>query len=270
MRTVARTLQLLLLALPALASCAWAAELSGTIHSPTGKLPADVKVVGARRDKLPDIAGSVQGGRYHIVLPDGVDVRLQLEAKGWEAPPKYIWGAITGGALDMLLYPVPVPEPQLAEELIRMGELDQTIRKQMPGLSDQEFWKRMQAEDQVREARLLRIIEEKGWPRISQVGHQAANSAWLIAQHGSPDFLKRCLPLMQAAAGKHEMPLSSLALSIDRVLMNEGKKQVYGSQLQVIDGRTVDYPIDDMAGVDGRRAAMGLEPYAQYRKRFDE
>ena len=75
---------------------------------------------------------------------------------------------------------------------------------------------------------------------------------------------------MRAAANKHEMPLSSLALSIDRDLMNDGKKQVYGSQLQIQGGRTRDYPIDDMAGLDARRAAMGLEPYAQYRKRFDE
>jgi hypothetical protein len=266
---MARTLQHLLLALPVFASCACAAELSGAIHSPTGKLPADMKLVGVRRDKLPDIPGSLHDGRYRIVLPDGVDVRLQLEAKDWEAPPKYVWGPITGKALDMLLYPAKVPEPQLAAELIRMGELDQTIRKAMPGASDQEFWKRMQAEDKLREDRLTRIIAEKGWPRISQVGHQAANSAWLIAQHGSPEFLKRCLPLMQAAADQHELPLSSLALSVDRVLMQEGKPQRYGSQLQMKDGRTLDYPIEDMATVDERRAAMGLEPYAQYRKRFD-
>jgi len=74
---------------------------------------------------------------------------------------------------------------------------------------------------------------------------------------------------MQAAADQHELPLSSLALSIDRVLMQEGKPQRYGSQLQMKEGRTLDYPIEDMATVDVRRAAMGLEPYAQYRKRFD-
>ena len=71
-----RTLQGLLLALPILASCACAAEVSGTIHSLSGTLPADVKLTGVRRDKLPAIAGSVQSGRYRIVLPDGVDVRL--------------------------------------------------------------------------------------------------------------------------------------------------------------------------------------------------
>lgn len=264
-----RILRHFLLTLPLLASCASAAEVSGAIHSTTGKLPADMTLVGVRRDKLPDILGSVQGGRCRIALPDGVDVRLQLAAPGWDAAPKYIWGPISGQALDMLLYPAQVPEPELAAELIRMGELDQTIRKSVPGASDQAFWTRMQTEDKLREERLARIIAEKGWPRISQVGHQAANSAWLIAQHGSPAFLERCLPLMQAAADQHEMALSSLALSVDRVLMQKGQPQRYGSQLQIKDGRTLDYPIEDIARVDERRAAMGLEPYAQYRKRFD-
>ncbi len=264
---MARTLQHLLLALPLMAYCASAAELSGAIHSPTGKLPADVTLVGVRRDKLPDIPGSVQNGRYRIALPDGVDVRLQLAAPGWEAAPKYIWRPISGQALDMLLYPAQVPEPELAAELIRMGELDQTIRKSMPGASDEASWARMLAEDKLREKRLARIIADKGWPRISQVGHQAANSAWLIAQHGSPAFLERCLPLMQAAADQHEMALSSLALSIDRVLTQKGQPQRYGSQSRVSEAGTIVYPIEDSARLNERRAAMGLEPYAQYRER---
>jgi hypothetical protein len=267
---VPRTFHLLLLALPALASSACAAELSGTIHSATGKLPADVKVLAESLGKSPAIAGSVENGRYRIDLPEGRRYALRVRAPGWDAAPKYIPGPITGGARDILLYPAPVPEPALAQELIGMGETDQAIRKQIPAGSDPEFWKRMAAEDKVREERLARIIDEKGWPLMSQVGHKAANSAWLIAQHGSHDFLKRCLPLMQAAAGKHEMPLSSLALSADRVLVQDGKEQLYGSQFQANkEGKTVPYPIADTAHLDERRASMGLEPFEQYRKHFE-
>jgi hypothetical protein len=261
---------LLLLALPLLAPCAFAAELSGTIHSPTGALPADIAVFAERRDKLPNIVGTIQNGRYRITLPDTGNFKLRLQAKEWEAPPKYIWHPATAGALDFLIYPARVPEPALAEELIRMGKLDQEVRTNIPKEPDREFWKRLEAEDRKREAPLARIIDEKGWPAISQVGHEAANSAWLIAQHGTPDFLKRCLPLMRAAAQKHEMALPSLALSIDRVLMQDGKKQRYGSQFQTDDGgRTRAYPIEDMAQLDERRASMGLEPFEDYRKRLE-
>lgn len=265
-----RCLPLLLLALPLLAPRALAVELSGTIHNPTGALPADVKVVADRRDKLPSIAGIVENGRYRITLPDTGAYRLRIEAKDWDAAPKYIWHPTKAGALDFLVYPARVPEPALAQELIGMGKLDQQARADIPQGADRAFWERLGAEDKQREERLARIIDEKGWPRISQVGHEAAHSAWLIAQHGTHDFLKRCLPLMQAAAERHELALGSLALSIDRVLTNDGQKQRYGSQFQTDEaGRTRALPIEDMANLDARRASMGLEPFEDYRKRLE-
>ena len=266
---MSRPLQRILLALTALASSAGAAELSGTIHSATGKLPVDVKMRAESFDQSPAIAGTVENGRYRIDLPEGRTYVLRAMAPGWEAAPKHIPGPVTGAARDILLYPARVPEPQLAEELIRLGKADQAIRQQIPQGKDPDFWKRMESEDKLREQRLAQIIADKGWPLVSQVGHEAAKSAWLIAQHGASDFLERCLPLMQAAADRHELPLSSLALSIDRVLMHKGKEQRYGSQFGMKDGHTVPYPIEDMAHLDERRASMGLEPYEQYHKRFD-
>ncbi|MFC5459860.1 DUF6624 domain-containing protein [Massilia niabensis] len=261
---------LLLLVLPWLAPCALAAELSGKIHSPTGALPAEIEVLADRADKLPTIAGTVDNGRYRITLPDTGLYRLRLVAKEWEAAPKYIPDPTKPGALDFLLYPARVPEPALAQELIRMGELDQEKRTNMPAAPDKAFWKQLEVEDRVREARLGRIIEEKGWPLISQVGPKAANSAWLVAQHGTPAFLKRCLVLMRAAADKNEMDLGNLALSIDRVLTNDGKKQLYGSQFRrAEDGRMVAFPIEDMAQLDERRATMGLGPFEEYRKAME-
>ena len=265
-----RTLTLLLTALAALSPYACAAELAGTIHSPTGRLPASIQVLADPVGDAPSVTGSVENGRYRITLPDGAKYRLRLQAADWEAAPKYVNGPITGAGADVLLYPARVPEPQLADELIRMGEADQAIRKQIPEKNDPEFWKRMGAEDKLREERLARIIADKGWPLISQVGHKAANSAWLIAQHGSDGFLARTLPLMRAAAERREMVLSSLALSVDRVLMHEGKEQLYGSQFRPDkEGRSVPYPIADMVHLDERRAGMGLEPFAQYRKNFE-
>jgi hypothetical protein len=54
------------------------------------------------------------------------------------------------------------------------------------------------------------------------------------------------------------------------VLMGQGKPQVYGSQLTA-NANTKKYEfytIEDEAHVDERRAAMGLEPMADYAKRF--
>lgn len=266
-----RSLPLLLLALPLLTPSALAADLSGNIYSPTGSLPTGIEVVADRADKLPAIVGTVENGRYRITLPDTGLYRLRLVANEWEAAPKFIPHPTKAGALDFLIHPVRLPEPELSQELIRMGELDQKQRANMPASPSKAFWKQFGAEDRKREARLARIIDEKGWPLISQVGPEAAKSAWLVAQHGTPAFLKRCLVLMRAAAAKHEIELGKLALSIDRVLTNEGKKQRYGSQFQTTqDGRTFALPIEDVAHLDERRASMGLEPYYEYRRQFEK
>jgi hypothetical protein len=255
------------LAILCAASPAFAVELSGAIRSSTGTLPATIQVFGDRADKLPVITGKAENGRYRITLPDSGMFRLRLQAAGWEAAPKIIFDPKAAGALDFLIYPAKVPEPALAAELIEMGEKDQAIRGNLkPEPLDKDLMARMAKEDLAREQRLAAIIDTKGWPTISMVGQKAANNAWLIAQHGSPAFLKRCVPLMQAAADKGEMALGSLALSIDRDLTNDGKKQRYGSQAQTNeDGKTVMLPIEDPEHLDERRAAMGLQPFASYK-----
>jgi hypothetical protein len=196
--------------------------------------------------------------------------RLRLEAKDWDAAPKIIFDPASAGALDFMVYPEKVPESALAAELNKLGEADQEIRHNMPTKPDAAFYKRWQEEDMAREKRLAQIIAEKGWPAISQVGHQAATNAWLIAQHGSAEFLKRCLVLMKAAAEKQEIEPGHLALSIDRVLMHDGEKQVYGSQFQTDkDGKTRAYPIADPERLDQRRASMGMQPFSEYAKMFE-
>jgi len=258
---MARTLQYLLLALSAHGAWARAAELRGTIHSSTGALPAGIEIFADPAKSQTPIAGTIDQGRYRITLPDTGLFRLRLVAKEWAAPPKYIAGPVSAGALDFLIYPARLPEPALAEELVLMGKRDQEARKHMPAPDDKEGNARFKAEDLAREARLASIVDEKGWPRISQVGHEAARGAWLVAQHGTPAFLQRCLVLMQAAAAKHEMNLGHLAWSIDRVLVEEGKPQRYGSQFEVTEAGPTAYPIEDIAHLDERRASMGLEPF---------
>jgi hypothetical protein len=259
-------LPLILAAAPALA-----VELSGTIVSSTGMLPAGIEVM-AQGSEPGHIVGKVEGRRYRIEVPDAGLAVLQLRAPGWDAAKKPVFDPKNPGRLDMLMYPARVPEPALAAELIEMGKQDQAIRENIgSGKPDPAFAKRWQEEDLARERRLGAIIDAKGWPAISMVGHEAAGSAWLIAQHASPAFLKRCLPLMQAAAGKLEISPQQLALSVDRDRMYDGKPQIYGSQLRSgKDGKLELYPIEDREHVDVRRAAMEMEPLADYLARFGD
>jgi hypothetical protein len=50
----------------------------------------------------------------------------------------------------------------------------------------------------------------------------------------------------------------------DRVLTGQGKKQIYGTQLSVIEGIIDVQPIEDPANVDKRRKVVGLKSMREY------
>ena len=250
---------------------AGAFELSGTIRSNGPPLPPAISIVTERMHGEPQIHGVVENGRYRIDVPEGTLLALAVRAPQWEAEPRLIHDAAMTGAPDFLLYPAAVPEPALAQELLAMEKEDQALRAGLPPTGpDLDTRQRMLATDDAREQRLLQIIASKGWPTQTMVGYKAAGSAWLIAQHGSNAFLKSSLALMRAAAARGEITPSKLALAIDRDLSNDKLPQLYGSQFQTgSDGKSVAFPIADPQHLEQRRASMGLEPYAQYRKFFE-
>lgn len=260
--------KLCIAALASVATHAGAIELRGAIRSNGVAAPACATITAQRMDGQPAIVGTVKDGRYRIDVPESGMLALLLQAPGWEAEPKIIYAASTAGALDFLLYPAQLPEPALARELLAMEQEDQALRTGWPpGGPDTATRKRMLETDAAHEARLKQIISAKGWPGQSMVGYRAANSAWLIAQHGSKVFLKSSLGLMQKAAAQLEITPSKLALSIDRDLSNDGQQQLYGSQFRIgSDGKNVAFPIADPERLDARRASMGLQPFADYQR----
>ena len=116
-------------------------------------------------------------------------------------------------------------------------------------------------------ARMKEIVAEYGWPTKSMVGEQGATAAWLLVQHADadPKFQRHCLALMKKAA-PHEVSRKNLAYLTDRVLVNEGKNQLYGTQFFLEDGKMVPQPIDDEANLDERRKEAGLMPMSEYTK----
>lgn len=131
------------------------------------------------------------------------------------------------------------------------------------------LWLRQEFNDWVNVRQLDNIIEESGWPHRSVVGDKAATAAFLVIQHASPNRQKEYFPFLRAAVEIGEAAADHLALLEDRILMSEGKKQRYGSQLQDNGkGGWEFYPIEDEANVDERRKAVGLPPLAEYAKTF--
>jgi hypothetical protein len=184
-----------------------------------------------------------------------------------------------------------VREPALRRELLARVKADQDARNasiawmkrhsqvgavDLTKLSDEQTseYERLslamkQADDE-NTKRLAEIVEQYGWPTTSLVGPDGANAAWLLVQHADRDrkFQRKCLDLMTALP-KQEFSQRDLAYLTDRVLLAEGKKQLYATQMETADGKWVPRPLEDPENVDQRRADHGLEPLAKYIKQIE-
>lgn len=122
--------------------------------------------------------------------------------------------------------------------------------------------------DNVKE--LEKIISNYGFPTIQMVGKKAASAAFLVIQHADIKTQKKYLTVIEKLAFNNEIDKSSYALLKDRILVTDGKKQLYGSQLKTNkDGSSIFFPIEDSINVDKRRKEMGMESLNDYYKRFN-
>lgn len=111
------------------------------------------------------------------------------------------------------------------------------------------------------------IVAAQGFPTVDAVGSEGVNDAWLLVQHADRDvaFQADVLQMLQSRLSTGSVRKADIALLTDRVLRARGKAQRYASQFtRAKDGTLVPEPTEDMAHVDGRRAAMGLMPLADY------
>lgn len=166
---------------------------------------------------------------------------------------------------------------EVRAELIQMLQLDQGGREEITRIREQfgntspemdSAWEKQTSIDKRNMSRLEGIIAHFGWPGISTFGQEAATAAFLILQHSDLEQQKKYLPNFRTAVEAGEARSSSYALLYDRVLMGEGKKQLYGSQLRLNEesGGYYLWPIDDDANVDQRRVALDMPPLAEYLK----
>ena len=157
----------------------------------------------------------------------------------------------------------------LSAELLERAGRDQAARESLQPGHDMQQWEQIvEPVDRASTARLREIVAEHGWPGHQLVGEAAAHAAWLLAQHAPPDFQEQCLPLLEDAAARGDASPRDLAYLMDRVLMHRGQPQIYGTQYLVRDGILTLWTVQDPAGLDERRAALGLEPEAHNRARL--
>ena len=161
----------------------------------------------------------------------------------------------------------------LKAELEEMLETDQKHRRLLSKAADEQerakLWGDQTSIDKANQGRIDEIVKTYGWPGKKEFGKKAATAAFLVIQHSTPEMMRRYLPILSNAMENGDVDKSSFALLDDRVRMTEGRPQRYGSQIQGNrDTKMTLWQIEDEENVDKRRAEMGLEPLAEYAKRF--
>jgi uncharacterized protein DUF6624 len=167
----------------------------------------------------------------------------------------------------------PKRDEALRQELLKMVKKDQDARMAIikTPTPDEGALRKITDIDRKTTARMKEIIDKHGWPGKSLVGDDGAHSAWLLVQHADKDreFQKRCLALLERAVKAREASAADLAYLTDRVRVGENKKQVYGTQFRLVDGKWQPFPIEDEENVDERRKEVGLSTLAEYRKTIE-
>ena len=163
---------------------------------------------------------------------------------------------------------------EVRDKLVEMGTADQAVRGKLVPLlasgnleSDEikAVAQEMALVDAQNLAELRAIIARHGWPRLDVVGSDASTSAFLILQHSPLEAQKELLPTFREAALAGHARRDHLAMLEDRILLGDGKKQRYGTQITAgHEGVPKVNPVEDPENLEARRKAMGLPTMKEY------
>ena len=120
-------------------------------------------------------------------------------------------------------------------------------------------------EDHRNQELVISIIEKCGMPTLKEVGQRQMDAIWLGLQHSTKEIRIKYFPYVEKAVKNGDLSKDQYALMKDRMLMDEGKPQIYGSQIE--NGKL--YKLENPKTVNERRKEMGMESIEDYLKRFN-
>jgi len=165
---------------------------------------------------------------------------------------------------DFLFAQAAADTAAIKKQLAEIYERDQRVRKS----DDSAAFRSMI--DSSNLAQVEALIAKYGWMGKSKIGTRGNYTLWLVVQHADLATQEKYLPMLEKSVAEGESRGSELAYLKDRVLMRQGKKQIYGTQVvPAASGYEEFWPIEDVTNVNKKRAEAGLEPIEEYAKNFN-
>lgn len=155
---------------------------------------------------------------------------------------------------------------KLADELWRLREknqqqLDEDIRDNR---KPDALIKRVAASREKNAKRLCPILKQYGWPTESLVGKEGVEAALFLLSNSAAHLRVDLMPVIVAATKQGEITNPDFAAYLDRLRLDAGLKQLFGTQVTLINGFLVLFPIEAETQVETLRKQFGLPPLTDY------
>lgn len=174
---------------------------------------------------------------------------------------------------------VQAENPELQVELVKMFINDQSVRganmdvliaKYKLIKKDVVNGKDGVSTDLDNRNRLKEIFALQGFPTKKMVGTDAMQGIFMMIQHsdGDKEWQASQLPNIKQSVLKGDMDGQSYAYLYDRIKINNGEMQLYGTQFAVVDPKkkiATLAPTEDEETLDLRRMEVGMMPIAAYK-----
>ena len=160
-------------------------------------------------------------------------------------------------------------KPELALEICKMGFKDQNGRQKILRIEQigenkstlDSLWTIQNKQDSINREYITKLIDQNSmlFPSITEIGNTASRFAFLMLQHSSYDVRKKYYKTIKFAMENNHLEKRYFAMYLDRLLIDEGKKQLYGTQMQKNkEGKLVLFPVKRKFNMNRRRLRLGL------------
>ena len=134
----------------------------------------------------------------------------------------------------------------------------------------------MERVDSLNQVTVFGILDKEGWP--SHLSDKANRAIWIVIDHSNLAYRSKYLGLVKEKAEHGVLDKTDYAILNDRVLMEEGKPQIYGTQIKmaatiVDDEITMQFflwPVENPTALDSLRNTVGLSAIEEYLKTSGE
>lgn len=155
----------------------------------------------------------------------------------------------------------------LANELQKMYTVDQIAAYIPQGkytkFTDQEWNAFKDSVFTTHQKRISAIFNEHGFVGFDLAGKVGSQNFWIIVQHSdhNPEFQSMVLEKMRIEVEKKNANPENYAFLVDRVKLNTGQQQIYGTQFDYNEiGQAFPKNLFDSINIDKRRKSVGLSP----------